>query len=102
MRQLQIARIQRPDDPERFSDHDIFCIFPPNLGLQSVYNPCVMQSLHTLRQGPLQNEVERVFIIVGLKDFGLGFSGISECPSVLEKCALLEDSASTSDSTSGG
>jgi hypothetical protein len=36
MSQFQGTGIQRPDNSQRSSDHDIFRIFTPNLGFESI------------------------------------------------------------------
>lgn len=80
MRQLESTGIQRPDNPERFPDYYVLGVFPSDLGLESVGNPGVTQTLNALRQRALENDIERKFVVVCRKDLSLALGRLPECP----------------------
>lgn len=88
MCQLQGAGIERSDDSQRLSGHDVLGVFPSDLGLEAVHDPTLRQTLHTLRHGPLEHDIEGVFVVARGKDFGLALSRIPESPCLVVEYTL--------------
>ena len=89
MRQLQRTRIQRPNNPQRFPHDDILGIFPTDFRFKPISHPGLREPFDTLRQGPLQDDIEGKLVVIGGEDLGLSLACISELPRLLVKYPFL-------------
>lgn len=83
MGQLEVARIQRADDPQRFPHDDVLGILAPDLRLETIGNPRIGQPLDTLGQRSLEDHVEGELVVAGGQGLSLVLAGISECPGLV-------------------
>ena len=85
MGQLEIARVQRADDAQRFSHDDILGVLAADLRLEAIRDPRIRQTLDTLRQRSLEDHVERELVVAGGQRLRLVLAGIFEGPGLVVK-----------------
>lgn len=89
MGQLESTGIKSADNPQRFPNDNVAASFPHDLGLESIYDPCVFETLDALRETAFENAGKGPLVVVGREHLCLSLAWVAECPSLFIKGLFL-------------
>ena len=91
VRNLQRARVKRPDNPDMFSR--IYILGEPAsfyCSLEPVYDPTTPQRLNALRYIPWHNVLKRILVIASRQGIGMSLFWLNKVPGLLQYLRLLQ------------